>query len=581
MSALFCVYIQLGKLFVVSHYVYTNYYQTIKSLLMGHWIRERRAISYYNELSLLEEEFSLNKILQVLMGLSLSLSIGTLPTGSVQAAGFSDVSGLKKEIDYLTEQKVINGYKDGTFRPTEKLTRAQAVVMIMRSIGLPEMSIKDPGFNDVNPASFGYKDISYAVAAGIISGKGKGRFDPAGNITRAEMAKVLRNAYELEGVHELGFTDVPVDSWASSFISSLAANNITVGYNDGTFRPTQPIDRAQFSAFLARIMKPNFRPSTGKIGHSVVDLTMESTIGDIVKNPEKPIMYYIDTKSKSLVLLNLETKAKKVVELTHPAEKLAIKNDKVFVTQHIQARSPYNFIETQKGLINVYDADDLSFLKEVNVNIEPYDIAVDDAETLIISSGSGQHTEVHTYNWQTSEHLSSADIWDEKLIELSPTQNKIYAVETSHYTGRIETFSLLEGIIKKEKMVPRFFDTSNLRGYVQLSPDGKAIYNGDGTVFASSSDPSKDLAPLGKLATPFSTMTFDEAGKDMFLADRSTQISVYKYNSLEPAFTLRAYGKVDRLVYVEETKELYAFTKFKLNGSKVESTLLERFNLRK
>ncbi len=515
------------------------------------------------------------------MVLLIGISIVTLPIGGVKAAGFSDISALKKEIDYLTKKKVINGYNDGTFRPSVLLTRAQAVVMIMRSIGMPETELKDSGFNDVSPTSFGYKEISYAVGAGIINGKSKVRFDPAGNITRAEMAKVLGNAYKLVGVYEPGFTDVSANSWAFIFISSLAANNITVGYTDGTFRPTQPIDRAQFSAFLARIMEPSFRPSTSKIDHSIVDLPMESTIIDMVKNPNKPIIYYIDAKSKSLVILNLATKAKQVVELRHPAEKLAIKNDKVFVTQQIQARSPYNFIETQRGLINVYDADNLSLLKQVEVNIEPYDIAVDDAETLIISSGSGQHTEVHTYNWQTSEHLSSADIWDEDLIELSPNQGKVYSVLTSHYTGRMETYSLVAGIIKKETTEPRFFDTSNLRGYVQMSPDGKVIYNGNGTIYASSSDPSKDLTPLGKLATPFSTMTFDEPGKKMYLADNSTQISVYKYDLLEPTSTLRAYGKVNQLIYVKETGELYAISAYKQGGSTVDSTILERFNVGK
>lgn len=65
----------------------------------------------------------------------------------------------------------------------------------------------------------------------------------------------------------------------------------------------------------------------------------------------------------------------------------------------------------------------------------------------------------------------------------------------------------------------------------------------------------------------------------MYLADRSAVISVYKYGTFDPTSSLRAYGKVDRLVYVEETEELYAFTKFKLENSKTESILLERFKL--
>lgn len=524
----------------------------------------------------------MKRLFNCLIAISLIFTIFFIPTGTAEAAGFKDVSTFKNEIDYLTGLKVINGYPDGTFRPSVKLTRAQAVVMIMRSIGMPESDwgIKDPGFHDVMQLSFGYREIAVASGAGIINGKSKTLFDPTGHITRAEMAKVIGNAFKLNGVYEAGFKDVRTDSWASPYISSLAANNITVGYDDGTFRPTQLIDRAQFAAFLARVMKPNFRPAT-LTAHSVVDLTVESSIVDMVKHPEKPIVYYIDGNSKSLIMLNMETKAKKAVEFTHPAEKLVIKNGKIFVTQLIQVRSPYNFMETQKGEVNVYDAADLSLLKVVNVNIDPFDIAVDDVETLIVSSGSDQGSQsgIHTYNWQTSEHLSSASLFPQQLIELSPTQNKVYTVSTSHYTGRMETFSLVEGKIKKETMEPRFFDTMKLRGYAQMTPDGNVIYNGDGTAFASSSVSSEDLAPLGKLATPFTTMTFDEIRKNMYLADQTTQISVYKFGTLDPASTLRTYGKIDRLVYVEETEELYAFTKYKYEGSKTESLLLERFKI--
>ncbi|WP_432354486.1 S-layer homology domain-containing protein [Sporosarcina sp. A2] len=527
----------------------------------------------------------MKKFVNVLLALVLSLAIIVIPTGSAEAAGFSDVSSFKKEIDYLTQSGVINGYNDGTFRPAVKLTRAQAVVMIMRAIGMPESDrfIKDPGFDDVGRSKFGYLEIAVATSAGIISGKSSTQFDPNGNITRAEMAKVIGNAFKLKGVYATGFTDVAAGYWASSFISSLAANNITVGYSDGTFQPKQPIDRAQFSAFLARIMKPIFRPSTGIPSHTVLDVTLESSIIDVVKDPNQPVVYYLDSKSKSLVRLNIATGDKNVIGLKHPAEKLVEKNGKLFVSQLIQDRSSYNFMETQKGIINVYAADDLALIKEVSVNIDPYDIAVDDQETLIISSGSGQGytSEIQTYNWQTSEMLSFVKVPTQQLIELSPAQNRLYSIETSHYTGRIQTFSFTEGKLESAPTDPRYFDTSKLRGYTQMTPGGKVMYNGDGTVYGLSTIPSEDLAPLGKLATPFTTMTFNEAAKKFYLADRAETISVYDNDTLDPSASLHTYGKVDRLVYVEESGELYAITKFKFLEDVVETVLLERFKIGK
>ncbi|MFC6037831.1 S-layer homology domain-containing protein [Paenisporosarcina macmurdoensis] len=520
----------------------------------------------------------MNKLIKLVMALIVSLSIVSLPTGKAQAAGFPDVTSFKKEIDYLTEQKVISGFKDGTFRPSVKLTRAQAVVMIMRAIGMPETPVENPGFLDVSTTTFGYKEIAYAVSLGIINGKSPEQFDPAGNITRAEMATILVNAFEMGGLFPPGFKDVSTKSWAYPYISSLAANNITVGYDDQTFRPKNPIDRAQFSAFLARILNPEFQPSSPLVKDSLVDMTAEANIVDVVKNPDKPIIYFIDALSNSLVMLNLETYEEQFVDLKYPAEKLIIKNGKIFVTQLLQGRSSYNFIDMQKGLINVYDANDLTLLKEVNVNIDPYDIAVDDSETLIISSGSGQHTEVQTYNWKTSEELSSAFINDRKLIELSPTINKVYSVDTHHYTGKIESYTLLDGKITKDVMEPRFFG-NELRGYIQFTPDGKYIFNGNGTIYTSSSQKSSDLSPLGQLATPFSTITFDLAGNGMFLADRSNEIIAYDYELLEPVYSMETYGKIDHLFYVEETGELYAFTKLKMNNSAIEYTALERIYL--
>ncbi|GKV68890.1 hypothetical protein NCCP2716_13880 [Sporosarcina sp. NCCP-2716] len=523
----------------------------------------------------------MNKIVHTLIAFAISFTVVMVSAGSAEAAGFKDVSSFKKEIEYLTEAGVISGYPDGTFRPSANLTRAQAVVMIMRAIGMSEWAglTKDPGFHDVSPKSFGYLEIAVATEAGIINGKTSTRFDPSGAITRAEMAKVIASAFKLKGEYAPGFRDVSAKSWAAPSISALASNNITVGYNDGTFKPTQSIDRAQFSAFLARIMKPVFRPSTGASSHAVMDVAMESSIVDAVQAPGEPVVYYLVGNPKSLVLLNLVTGDKKVVGLKHPAATIVEKNGNLFVTQLTQERSPYNFMKTQKGIVNVYKAEDLSLLKEVNVSIDPYDIAVADGDTLIISSGSdqGSDAEIQTYNWRTGEKLSFVNVPTQQLIELTPAQDRLYAVTTSHYTGTIRPFTLIDGKLESAPVDKRFFDTMKLRGYTQMTPDGQVMYNGDGTVYALSTDPSEDLAPLGKLANPFTTMAFSAVGNEFYLADDTEKISVYANRALDAHASVQAYGKVDRLFFLEDTRELYAITKFKYEGAKQETVLLESF----
>jgi len=50
------------------------------------------------------------------------------------------------------------------------------------------------------------------------------------------------------------FPDVPTGHWAFQYVEALAASGITQGYSDGTFRPTNPVTRAQMATFLARAL---------------------------------------------------------------------------------------------------------------------------------------------------------------------------------------------------------------------------------------------------------------------------------------------------------------------------------------
>jgi uncharacterized lipoprotein YddW (UPF0748 family) len=166
-------------------------------------------------------------------------------------------------INFLTEKKIISGFPDGTFKPENGLTRIQAIFMLLNEKGITDFSnVKNPNFIDVNPNTYGYKQIAKAVELGIVSGKvdkGKKYFDPNGVLTRAEMASILTRNYNLTGAHNKQFTDVPKGYWAHSYIQSLAKNGITVGYPNGKFGVNDPLTRAQFSTMMAKTINEKFR----------------------------------------------------------------------------------------------------------------------------------------------------------------------------------------------------------------------------------------------------------------------------------------------------------------------------------
>jgi parallel beta-helix repeat protein len=53
---------------------------------------------------------------------------------------------------------------------------------------------------------------------------------------------------------QVAFKDVPANYWAQTFIQELASRNIIKGFPDGSFRPNDPVTRAQFAALLSQAM---------------------------------------------------------------------------------------------------------------------------------------------------------------------------------------------------------------------------------------------------------------------------------------------------------------------------------------
>ena len=104
-----------------------------------------------------------------------------------------------------------------------------------------------------------HEDAIEAVArAGITLGcnpPANDQYCPRQPVTRAQMAALL--ARGLPGVPVVSqpvgvFGDVPVDAWYAPALEALHAAGVVAGYPDGTYRPHQPVNRAQMAALLAR-----------------------------------------------------------------------------------------------------------------------------------------------------------------------------------------------------------------------------------------------------------------------------------------------------------------------------------------
>jgi hypothetical protein len=487
------------------------------------------------------------------------------PTSSVKAASFPDVKDFKEEINYLTSLEIIHGFPDGTFRPNHSITRLQAVLMLMREMKVKETNVPDPGFTDIKPGSTGYQEVAIASHLGIISGFSDGSFRPGGTLTRAQMAKILVNAYNLYGIYPYGFTDVDAGYWAMEFISPLAANNITVGYNDGSFKPNLPITRAHFSAFMARILKPEFQPYNPMVKDTILEMLFEMKLLDYDVHPTKPIIYFLDGIDNVVVEFNYETYEDQIVKLPLPAEKMDYANGKLYITQLKRAHSSYWWAEEQEGAVAVVDAVSMKYLHSINVETDPFDIAADDQGNVYLTSGSGQHVNIKSYNSTTGELLS--DIrgpYEKSYIEMHPSQDRVYLIDTTLSPRDLEAYPISDGKLSNGKDSPYHGDYS-LTTDLTIPEDGRYIFNGSGNIFYSSMTPSVDMTYAGKLDRGFTSITFDIPNKEFYTSNKNTFIQAYNYDTFRPIYQLETYGNVQKLIYHNDA--LISLTEFKPDGT--------------
>ena len=170
------------------------------------------------------------------------------------ATTFSDVketseSGLA--IKQLVDRQIVSGYRDGTFRPNESLTRGQAAKMVANILQVKPTNFLEIEFEDVNTKMANYESIMAVAELGIMSGYNDGTFKPSKRLTRSQAAKIISEAFRLRSQHgKHPYKDVKNEE-ASFYVANLYANDVTKSPGK-SFNPNKYVTRANFALFLSR-----------------------------------------------------------------------------------------------------------------------------------------------------------------------------------------------------------------------------------------------------------------------------------------------------------------------------------------
>ena len=244
------------------------------------------------------------------------LSVAVIAIGVMPALAFPDVSKdywAASQINLLSEQGVIVGYPDGTFKPDANVTRAEFAAMAIRALGQQHTKIAQPiTYADVDENYWAYQDIQKAVYFDLISNsKENDLFRPEDSVSRAESLSVAVNALTTETISpdkakeviERRYIDAnTIPEWfliPAGKAEILGMIVVAPSAKKAALEADRPATRAEVAAILFKMMEqaklnPNaklaeaMRKKTGE-GFVIDDATVQGSVGTIPAGTGVPV----------------------------------------------------------------------------------------------------------------------------------------------------------------------------------------------------------------------------------------------------------------------------------------------------
>lgn len=197
--------------------------------------------------------------------------------------------------DYSPDMQVayIKGFDDGTFRPDQKLTKAEAVSMLAGLVDhYTDRGVYACEFVDMPKESPYYDDVAYMSSKGIgngwsqpikyVVGDADKRFHPDAPLTRGELAGIMSRMQWLTGDDGPALKDVSADAPDAAEIRRVVREGWMTGDDTGFFHPEAPVTRAEFVIAVNRMLKRIESPDVGMPTYSDVPES-HVAFGEIMK----------------------------------------------------------------------------------------------------------------------------------------------------------------------------------------------------------------------------------------------------------------------------------------------------------
>ncbi len=180
---------------------------------------------------------------------------------TVSFSDLGDAAWAETAVVALAKMGVLSGRGDGRFYPNDTVTREEFVKIIVTAFtSIDEMATAS--FEDVAEDRWSYPYIATANKMGLVTGVSKTEFNPAGTITREDMAVIAHRVMKLcgieDGVYALHFVDADsISDYAKESVNQLAGKKIINGMGEGMFVPKGTVTRAQAAKVVYELLVLN------------------------------------------------------------------------------------------------------------------------------------------------------------------------------------------------------------------------------------------------------------------------------------------------------------------------------------
>lgn len=183
------------------------------------------------------------------------ITVGTVIPSFAAEMTFTDVdksTSVGQSIYKLANAGIVNGYTDNTFRPNGELTRAELCKMVNLVFDYKEST--NNIFVDVLPNSWYYVQVLTAIKYGYIKGYDDGTFKGDNHLTREQFCVILDRIVNKKADSEAEISDA-VSEWAKDSVKNIVALGYMSAEDGNKFRATQNITRGELAEALAKFVK--------------------------------------------------------------------------------------------------------------------------------------------------------------------------------------------------------------------------------------------------------------------------------------------------------------------------------------